>query len=144
MQRKFLSPILYGILASGLLLALYAGALTLISGWSFAKNQFFAFWYYIVSLAFGFGIQVGLYTHLKNLVMGARGAGKVIGVTGSTSSVAMISCCTHYLANLLPMLGATGAATLISTYQVELFWLGLIFNFGGILYMANKVVKLSR
>ncbi len=133
----------FGILASSLLLGLYFAVLSLISGWDFALDQFVSFRIYIVSLAVGFGIQVGLFTYLRNLVHGAQGSGKVLGVTGATSTVTMVSCCAHYLVNLLPVLGVTGAVTFISQYQIELFWLGLIFNIGGIIYIARKIVQFS-
>ena len=45
---------------------------------------------------------------------------------------------------LLPILGAVGIITVISQYQVQLFWVGLAFNFARIVYMANKVYKFSR
>jgi Cu+-exporting ATPase len=53
----------------------------------------------------------------------------------------MVSCCAHYLVNILPVLGVTGFVTLVAQYQVELFWLGLAFNMVGMLYIAPKVVK---
>ena len=136
-------PIFFGALASALLLGVYFAVLTLISGWGFAQSQFTQFWYYIVSLALGFGIQIGLYVHLKNLITGA-GRGKMLGVTGATSTAAMISCCTHYLANLLPILGTVGIVTLAAQYQIEFFWVGILFNFGGIAYISHTITKLTR
>lgn len=135
-------PIFYGLLASIILLGVYFAVLTLVSGWNFAQEQFSSFWYFIVSLAAGFGIQVGLYAYLKGLV--ADESGKMLGVTGTTSTAAMISCCTHYLANLLPILGVTGLAAFVSQYQVQLFWVGLLFNLGGIAYMAGKIIKFKK
>ena len=142
-EKIILKPILYGILASGLLLGIYFAVLTLVSGWNFAQNQFSAFWYFIVSLAVGFGIQIGLYSYLRYLIKDSRGESGVLGVTGTTSTAAMISCCTHYLANLLPILGTIGIVTFVAQYQVELFWVGLLFNLGGIYYITNKVIKFS-
>ena len=135
-------PIFFGALASIALLGAYFAVLTLISGWGFAQSQFTQFWYYIVILALGFGIQIGLYVHLKNLITGAGGGG-VLGVTGATSTAAMVSCCTHYLANLLPILGAAGLVTFASAYQIELFWAGILFNLGGIAYMSRTIIKLT-
>ncbi len=140
-MRGSIKSILYGILASGLLLGVYFAILTLVSGRGFAQTQFSQFWYFIVSLAVGFGIQIGLYMYLRGLIKGMHGEGKVLGVTGTTSTAAMISCCTHYLANLLPILGTVGIVTFVAQYQVELFWVGLFFNLGGIVYIANKVIK---
>lgn len=141
MHRTNVVSVLYGILASAILLGVYFAALSFVSGWEFAQNQFTSFWYFIVSLSLGFGIQIGLYVHLKNLIKGGQGDGKVLGVTGTTSAAAMISCCTHYLANLLPVLGVAGVVTFITQYQIELFWVGLLFNLGGIIYMASRIFK---
>ncbi len=137
-------PILYGFAGMVGLLGLYFGILTLVSGWGFAESQFVVFWYFIVSLAVGFGIQVGLYAHLRDLMKEMHGEGKVLGVTGTTSTAAMVSCCTHYLANLLPILGAVGIVTFVAQYQIQLFWVGLLFNIGGIFYITNKVLKYKK
>ena len=136
-----LKPSIYGIAAAAGLLAAYFAVLTLVSGWRFAEDQFSQFWYFIVSLAAGFGIQIGLYVYLLGLIHGMHGEGKVLGMTGTTSTAAMISCCSHYLANLLPILGVAGLVTFVAQYQVELFWIGLLFNFGGIAYMGNRIIK---
>ena len=61
MTSNYIKSVLYGFLASGLLLGIYFVILTLVSGWGFAQDQFFQFSYFIVSLALGFGIQIGLY-----------------------------------------------------------------------------------
>src|SRR3989344_1369618 len=132
----YLRSFLYGIAASVILLGVYFAVLLLVSGWSFAQNQFTSFWYFIVSLALGFGIQIGLYVYLRNLVRNGQGTGKILGVTGTTSTAAMISCCAHYLVNVLPILGATGIMTFMAQYQIQFFWMGLVFNFAGITYMA--------
>lgn len=125
------------------LLSVYFLVLTAVSGWEFTLSQFFDFWYFIVALAAGFGIQLGLFSYLRNAIHGRDGSGKVLAVSGSTSTAAMISCCAHYLTNILPVLGAAGAVTLVVQYQVELFWVGLAFNAAGILYIGNKVLKFS-
>lgn len=137
----FAKPFSWGALACVLLLAVYFGVVGLISGWSFALEQFATFRYFIVALALGFGIQVGLYSSLRQLV-GAHGVSrKVVAASGATSTAAMVSCCTHYLVNILPILGVTGFITLVAQYQIQLFWLGLAFNLAGILYIAPKVIK---
>ncbi|HEY4504662.1 MAG TPA: hypothetical protein VJI73_02730 [Candidatus Paceibacterota bacterium] len=143
MPNSDAKSILSGILASSLLLGVYFAVLSLVSGWGFAQDQFSDFWYFIVSLALGFGVQIGLYVYLRGLIREKHGSGKVLGVTGTTSTATMISCCTHYLANLLPILGTVGIVTFVAQYQVELFWVGLLFNAGGIFYIANRIIKFS-
>ncbi len=139
-----LKAVVAGLLAFGLLLGVYFGVLTLVSGWEFTLGQFDTYWHFTVALAAGFGVQVGLYTYLRRLTRHDDAAGKVAAVSGGTSTAAMISCCTHYLANALPVLGATGLVALVAQYQVELLWLGLAFNLAGVLYISSKVVRASR
>lgn len=131
--------IIYGFLASLALLLVYFSVLTFISGWNFAFSQFLRYWYFIISLSLGFGIQIAIFTYLKNAVKNIGGSGKVIAVSGATSTAAMISCCSHYLINLLPIIGITGLVTIVSQYQVQLFYVGLAFNFLGIVYMLKRL-----
>ena len=137
-------PLQFGMGACVLLLAVYFGVVSLISGMDFALEQFARFWYFIVLLALGFGLQVGLYIYLKNLVGQHGASGKVVAVSGTTSTAAMVSCCAHYLTNILPILGVTGFLAVVAEYQVELFWLGLVFNAAGVMYILSKVVKAYR
>ncbi len=135
--------VLKGSLAFLALLSIYFLILTLVSGWQFAWAQFTQFWYFIISLALGFGIQFSLYSYLKGIVRAKASAGQALVTTGATSATAMISCCAHYLTNILPILGVTGIITFIGQYQVQFFWIGLFFNFLGIFYIGNKVLKVS-
>ena len=144
MNNNITKSIVYGILASTILLGVYFAILTFVSGWVFAQEQFASYWYFIVSLTVGFGIQIALYQYIKSLVHSGQGMGKVVGVSGTTSTVAMISCCAHYLVNLVPILGVTGLATFAAQYQVKLFWVGIFFNVAGIVYMVNKIIKFKK
>ncbi|MGE3571231.1 MAG: hypothetical protein AB7G71_09125 [Burkholderiales bacterium] len=137
-------PVGFGVGAFGMLLALYFGILTLVSGWSFTLQQFGEFWFYIVPLAAGFGLQVALFLKLREVVSRAKEAGAVIAASGTTSTAAMISCCAHYLANVAPVLGATGLVAFAAQFQVELFWVGLAFNAAGIAYVGTKLYKASQ
>jgi len=136
-------PVGFGALVFGGLIAVYFAILTLASGWRFTLDQFSDFWYFIVPLGAGFGIQVGLFVYLKHVVRGHHGGG-VVAATGTTSTAAMISCCAHYLVNVAPIIGATGVVALLAQYQVQFFWVGLGFNAAGILYIGRKVFLARR
>ena len=140
-KRVLLTSALKGMGAAIVLVVIYFAIVSFISGWGFAKGQFSQFWYFVITLAVGFGIQVGLYSYLRSMISVSP---RIVATTGATSTAAMISCCAHYLVNLLPILGAVGIITVISQYQVQLFWVGLTFNFAGIVYMANKVYRFSK
>ena len=130
------------VLATLSMLIVYLVFVSLVSGWNFTKDQFAKFWYFVVALAIGFGIQVGLYSYLRS--MDKNVSTKVIATSGTSSAAAMVSCCAHYLVNVLPVLGTIGVVTLISQYQVQLFWVGLIFNFAGLVYMVSQVKRYSK
>lgn len=125
------------------LLVLYFTIVSLISGRDFAFSQFAAFWYFIIGLAGGFGIQIGLYSYLKSAINLNASKG-VIAVSGTTSTVAMISCCAHYFANLLPIIGVSGAIALIGQYQIELFWLGLAANAASVAYISSRIRRFAK
>lgn len=143
MNANILVSIRNGIIATVVLLIIYVAIVSLVSGWEFMLDQLSQFWYYILSLAGGFGIQIGLYSYLKNAIQ-HKTSGRVLAISGTTSTAAMISCCAHYLVNLLPILGTVGIITIISQYQVQLFWIGLIFNAAGIGYMLNRIRKFRK
>ena len=135
--------ILPAAVATAGLLFVYTVVLSAISGYKFAGEQFAMYWFYIVSLAAGFGIQVGLYVYLREAVHGSVSR-KTVAVTGTTSTLAMISCCAHYLLNILPILGIAGAVAIIAQYQIQLFWVGIAFNLFGMAFIIRKIVAFKR
>jgi len=137
-------PTGFGVGAFAALLGIYFGVLTLISGWSFTVEEFSRYWYYLVPLAAGFGLQVALFLKLREVVSRAKQAGAVIAASGTTSTAAMISCCAHYLTNVAPVIGATGLVAFAAQFQVEMFWVGLAFNAAGIAYVGTKLYKASK
>lgn len=143
-MQTWSKPAGIGLAGSLILLAAYFAILTLVSGWEFTLEQFSEFWYFVLALAVGFGLQIALYVRLRQVTRHSDASGKVMAVSGATSTGAMISCCTHYLANVLPVLGATGVVALVAQYQVELFWVGITFNLAGLFYIGRKTSQASR
>ena len=133
-----------GVLAFVALLAVYFGVLTAISGWEFTISEFARYWYYIVPLALGFGVQVALFIRLQQIVARAKQTGAMVAASGTTSTAAMISCCAHYLTTAAPVLGATGLVAFAAQFQVELFWLGLLLNAAGIIFIGTRLAKATR
>jgi len=64
MDKVYFKSMRNGLLATSILLAVYFLILTLVSDWSFAWQQFQEYWPFIVTLAFGFGIQISAYSYL--------------------------------------------------------------------------------
>lgn len=137
-------PVVWGLIAAFSLVLAYFTVISLISGFLFTENQFFKFWYYYAFLALGFGIQIGLYSYLKQTVRGRANGKAVVVTTGATSTAAMVSCCAHYLANILPLVGISAFASFIGEYQTRLFWAAIALNLAGIAYVLNKIVKINK
>jgi Cu+-exporting ATPase len=142
-QRMLAAAMAAGVFASALILTLYFTTLTLVSGWQFTIEQFVEWRPFVLALAIGFGVQIALFVYLRRAFHTAA-SGKVVTATGATSTTAMVSCCTHYLVNLLPVLGATGLVSFVALYQADLFWLGIASNLAGIAYLGSRVISLSR
>ena len=98
----------------------------------------------LVLLIGGFGFQVGLFTYLKH--KNAISCSTTV-TSGGISGISMILCCSHYLLNILPFLGAfIGASSLfaLAKYTPYFLWLGIISNAVGIgvlFYQKNKYAK---
>lgn len=149
MKNKIIKKsIIWGLLYTTILLLTYFVIVGFVSGIKFAESQFSEFWYFVISLSTGFGIQVGLYSYLrqtiKNHSMTNAGTGKTIAVTGTTSTLSMISCCAHYLINILPILGVTGVLSFIGQYQKSIFGIGIVFNLFGIFYISRQIIRFKK
>ena len=132
-------PLVWGITAFGAMMALYLAVLTLVSGWAFALSQLARDGYYVVALAAGFALQVGMFVRLRELVSGQAGGKTAIAASGTTSAAAMVSCCSHYLVNLVPIIGVAGVVTFVSQYQVQFFWVGLGLNAAALAFIGSRL-----
>ena len=141
-RKIFFKSLISGIIAAIILLIVYFLIVSLISGWNFSVSQFYKFWYYFITLSIGFGIQIGLYTYAKNLILQKNISRNDAIVSGATSTIAMISCCAHYLANIIPIIATTGIIAIISQYQIQLFWVGIIINLTGIVYILKQIFRI--
>ena len=143
--RKLGPPIAAGMLGTLLLAGLYLGIVTLAQGWGHAVELFWQDKALVAPILAGFGIQVGLYTYIKTgLHAAARGMGTMTGAGGGTSTVAMVACCAHHVADVLPVLGLTAAATFLAAYRVTFMLVGLGTTLLGIGIMLVVIVRERR
>ncbi len=124
---------LYGFLAGIGLLLFYLIVVSVFQGIDFAFLNLRSLWYFIFPLAIGFGIQIGLYFSIKHTAqLNATVAG-----TGGISAGSMILCCSHFLVNLVPIIGFSGVALFLVRYQKWFLGLGLLSNIFGIYLMLK-------
>lgn len=118
-----------GVSAGAAMLLLYASAVAAASG-SLAHlvDQVASDWYLILPIAAGFGTQIGLLLELRRRHRLHREAAAAGAAGAGTSTVGMLACCAHHLADLFPLVGATAAATLVYDYRVPFMVIGLALN----------------
>ena len=138
---------LLGVLASIAIVGIYLGMNTLTSDWYFARVQFSEYRWWIISLATGLGIQVTLYTFFRVHLRGKKktAANSSMAASGGVSAVAMMACCSHYLATLVPLLGVSFlSATAVASheqYKPYFFLAGVVSCLFGIALMVRMMRK---
>jgi hypothetical protein len=146
LQRRSLRPggvrlpigaVGYGLVAASALLGFYLGLITLAQGWTHALDQLAEDRWFIGAITVGFGTQVGLFSYLRGLR--ARAAMGGLAASTGTSTTAMLACCAHHLAEVLPVLGLSGAAIVLDLYKTPLVWVGIAMNLAGIVYLLRQI-----
>ncbi len=95
----------------------------------------------LILLIGGFGLQVGLFVYFKSL--NALSCSTTIA-SGGISTFSMILCCSHYLINILPFLGALvgfSGLMILTKYIPYFLWFGIISNALGIAIIYYQVKK---
>ncbi|MBI2169635.1 MAG: hypothetical protein HYU28_09100 [Actinobacteria bacterium] len=101
-------------------------------------------WYYLAPIIGGFGLQVALLAELRRR-RALHGRAAVAGGAGSGSStVGMVACCAHHIADLVPFVGATGVAALLLDYRVPFMLLGIGVNAVGVTVAARRLAGLHQ
>jgi len=142
MNSQIKKSVIWGFVAMASLLALYFVILSLVSGWSFAKVQFDENWYWIIGLSAGFGTQIAMLAYLKALRR-IPVSGKVVAASGTTSTIAMIACCSHFLLQAIPFAGIAGLSLFLVKYQAWFLIVGIISNIFGITVMLKHRRKMK-
>ncbi len=134
--------ILIGIGAAILLLLVYMGIITLAEGIEHALEQTAEMWYWVVALAGGFGIQAGLFSFIRQGLRERKASATAsVATSGGISAGSMAACCAHHLTDFLPILGLSGLATFLASYQVLFIIIGVLSNLVGITIMLESIQR---
>ncbi len=134
-------PSEFGVAGAIALLMAYFILLSVLNSFGHAIDQFFSLWYWILALTVGFGVQIGLYAHLKQAMCANAGAGAEIAATGGISAGSMLGCCLHHVTDVVPIIGLSAATLFVSQYQNAFMALGVASNLVGITMMLNIIQK---
>lgn len=129
-----------GMLAAAALVGFYLGTITLAQGWDHAVEQLQQDLFFVAALASGFGIQVGLFIHLRQHCAVRPGG---VAVSTSTSNAAMLACCAHHLVDVLPVLGVSALAAFLGAYKAPLLWASLAMNLAGVAYLTYAMRRVT-
>lgn len=148
LYKRFFLPVAAAILGSTLLTLLYFG---IVSWAESPEHAFDLFWedrWIVIPIISGFGIQMGLYTIIKKRlfipVTTTGPSGTLLGAGGGTSTLAMVACCAHHVADVLPILGLTAASAFLAQYRIAFMLFGLGTTVVGIIVMLAILVRERR
>ena len=146
-NRRFLLPLGAGLVGMLTLMTVYVGIVSLAESPQRAVELFWEDKAFVIPIMLGFGAQVGLYTVLKKglyLPAPVAGGGAATATSGGVSTVAMVACCAHRVADVLPIVGLTAAAAFLANWKVPFLAVGLVSNVFGIGFMLREIMKARR
>ena len=132
-----------GVGAAAAMAIFYVAVVRGASGsWNHLGNQVRQDWAYLTVIIAGFGTQVSLVAEIRrrhrlDAAMAAAG-----GTGTGASTTGMVACCAHHLADLVPFIGATGAATFLIDYRVPFMLVGVGVNAVGVFIAARRLRRL--
>ena len=132
------NAVLYGILAGLGLIIFYLSVVSFFQGIEFAFLNLKSLWYLIFPLIIGFGTQIGLYFSIRHT---AQMTGTV-AATGTISGGSMVACCSHFLLQMIPLVGISGLSIFLAKYQSWFLVIGILSNLFGISIMLRHKRKM--
>ena len=133
-----------GALGAGALAAFYVAVIGWASGADHLATQAAADWPYLSVIIAGFGTQLALLAELRHRRR-VRHLEQAAGSAGAgASAVGMVACCAHHLADLVPLVGVSGAAAFLTDWRTELMLAGIAINAVGVTIAARRLLADSR
>lgn len=131
---------LWGVGAAAALMGFYALVLGLANSFAHAVDDFVRLWPWMTALTAGFAVQVGLFTYARKAARDrGTAAARGMAASGGTSAASMVACCAHHLTDVLPLIGLTGAAFFLASYQSLFLFLGVLANLVGVVFMLGEI-----
>ncbi len=136
--------IIYGVISFSSMLLFYFGVTSLASGWEYAFIQFRMYWSYILAIATGFGLQMFLYSHVRQFNISCKGQ---VAASGGMSAGSMIACCLHHVTDVLPIVGSSGLIAgggiflTLAYYIKPLLMVGVLSSMVGVTFMLAVIQK---
>ena len=141
--RRIPRSVKTGVLAAGGMALFYAAVVGGVSGsLDHLASQVRRDWYLLLPIVTGFGVQVGLMAELRRRRRPSPGAIGASAAGAGASTVGMVACCAHHVADLLPFVGASAAATFLYDFRLPFMLVGLGVNSAGIAIVARRLRRI--
>lgn len=128
-----------GTLAAAALAAFYAAVVGGVGGVGHLGDQVRADWPWLVAILLGFGVQVGLFVELRRRRRLQASMRAAAGTGAGASALGMVACCAHHVADLAPLIGASGAAVFLTGYRVPIMAVGIATNAVGVALAVRQL-----
>ncbi len=127
------------------LLSFYIIVLTFGNSFDHALSELLTWWPLLLFQLTGFGIQVGLFLHMRDLSkMGIwRSSATSLAIGGGVSASSMITCCLHHITDVLPIVGLSAIALFLANYQSVFMSLGVLSSIVGTTVMLEQLQRVS-
>jgi len=129
-----------GFLGSVSMLIVYFLVMGLLSSVDYAFQQFKSQVFWFIALSIGFGIQLTLFSYIKETSKSVHSK-KSLYVNGGVSTGTMLICCLHHLVDVIPVIGISALSVFMVQYQTPFMMLGVLFNVIGIFIMLSNIKK---
>lgn len=126
------------------LLGLYLGVIAIAQGPSHALEQLAVDARYVAAVTIGFAVQVALFVELRQTAARQRRSAAITAASTGTSTAAMLACCAHHVADVLPLVGLSAAAVFLDAYKMPLLVVGLTMNAIGVTLLWRELTRLRR
>ena len=138
LSRRVAASVALGLVSGIALIGLYLLVVSVAQGADHALALLWNDALFVSLISAGFGTQIGLFVYVRLLQRDLAREALVLAGTGTaTSSLSMVACCAHHLADLLPVVGLPGIALFLVEYRTPLMLLGLATNAAGIAMMLR-------
>ena len=143
MTRRVALSIALGLAGAVALVGFYLAIVTWAQGPEHALELLWDDRIFVGLISAGFGTQVGLFVYLRLLQRAmARESVALAGAGTATSSVSMVACCAHHVADVLPIVGLSGLAVFLVEFRTPLMLLGIATNVVGIVVMVFQLRRI--
>lgn len=141
MRAKFTIATLSGVVAGLGLVLLYILVMSLgLGSLSYTISELSRLKYWLAALTISFGIHIGLFRYIRmRSSMMQKG---MVSASAATSTTAMIACCAHHLTDVVPLIGVSVIATVLTKYQVWFLAVGVFSNLVGIGLLIRNIRRM--